>query len=139
MKDFSGFNDIYLYHKHKIPFSLFLKLEDIGDDIEKIRIGHDDSGFAAGWFLSNVEVRKLNTSGNVNISKTNFFFNVLSNFSLFTFFLLHFHLFSFCFLLTFSFLLFFFSFLNSFPFISYLLSFSLTLFCNSFLISFSFF
>ena len=63
------------YLKQKIHGAFFFQLEDIGDDIEKIRIGHDDSGFATGWFLAKVEVRKLNSSGMVNILKTISSFN----------------------------------------------------------------
>ncbi|XP_064633987.1 lipoxygenase homology domain-containing protein 1-like isoform X3 [Lineus longissimus] len=40
-----------------------LELEDIGEPIEKIRIGHDDSGFASGWHLDRVDVKKLKTKG----------------------------------------------------------------------------
>ncbi|CAI9730794.1 homology domain-containing 1-like isoform X1 [Octopus vulgaris] len=40
-----------------------LEMENIGDDVEKIRIGHDGSGFGAGWYLAKVEVRKLIYSG----------------------------------------------------------------------------
>ncbi|KAJ8017682.1 Lipoxygenase-likey domain-containing protein 1 [Holothuria leucospilota] len=36
-----------------------LELEDVGDTIEKVRIGHDNSGFGAAWHLNKVEVRKL--------------------------------------------------------------------------------
>jgi len=42
-----------------------LQLEDIGDDIEKLRIGHDGKGFGAGWHLDKVEVRRLKDSGKV--------------------------------------------------------------------------
>ncbi|GAB1599835.1 lipoxygenase homology domain-containing protein 1 isoform X2 [Argonauta hians] len=40
-----------------------LEMEDVGDDIERIRIGHDGSGFGAGWYLAKVQVRKLISSG----------------------------------------------------------------------------
>ncbi|XP_071500737.1 lipoxygenase homology domain-containing protein 1-like [Diadema antillarum] len=36
-----------------------VELEDVGDTIEKIRIGHDNSGFGAAWHLNKVEIRKL--------------------------------------------------------------------------------
>jgi len=42
-------------------------LEDVGDTIEKIRIGHDGSGFGDGWHLASVAIRKLHDSGKVNI------------------------------------------------------------------------
>lgn len=46
-------------------FGLFCKMENIGDDVEKIRIGHDGSGLGAGWYLAKVEVRKFISSGKV--------------------------------------------------------------------------
>ena len=50
----------------KLNNSLFcLQMEDVGDTIEKLRIGHDGSGFGAGWHLEKVEVRKLQESGKV--------------------------------------------------------------------------
>ncbi|CAF4048737.1 unnamed protein product, partial [Rotaria sordida] len=36
-----------------------LELEDVGKDIEKIRIGHDNRGFGASWHLDHVEIRRL--------------------------------------------------------------------------------
>ncbi|CAK8676643.1 unnamed protein product [Clavelina lepadiformis] len=36
-----------------------LELDDIGDTIEKIRIGHDGKGWGAGWHLDKVQVRRL--------------------------------------------------------------------------------
>lgn len=42
-----------------------LQLEDIGDKIDKLRIGHDGSGLGAGWHLNKVEVRKLSKKGKV--------------------------------------------------------------------------
>ncbi|XP_070566658.1 lipoxygenase homology domain-containing protein 1-like isoform X2 [Ptychodera flava] len=40
-----------------------VELEDVGETIEKIRIGHDGSGFGAAWHLHKVEVRRLLDSG----------------------------------------------------------------------------
>ncbi|CAH1787210.1 unnamed protein product [Owenia fusiformis] len=40
-----------------------IELEDVGDPIEKIRIGHDASGWGSGWHLNRVEMRKLHESG----------------------------------------------------------------------------
>ena len=37
----------------------------MGETIEKIRIGHDGSGFGDGWHLAHVAVRKLHDSGKV--------------------------------------------------------------------------
>ena len=34
---------------------ILLQLDDIGEVIEKIRIGHDNKGFASGWHLSKVD------------------------------------------------------------------------------------
>ncbi|KAL2100047.1 hypothetical protein ACEWY4_004441 [Coilia grayii] len=40
-----------------------LEMEDTGDLLEKIRIGHDSSGMASGWHLDRVEVRRLLRKG----------------------------------------------------------------------------
>lgn len=42
-----------------------LQLEDIGDIIEKIRIGHDNRGMNGGWHLDRVEIRRLLRKGKV--------------------------------------------------------------------------
>ena len=49
----------------KSMLSLVLQLEDVGDEIEKIRIGHDGSGFGAAWHLNKVEIRRLKDTGKV--------------------------------------------------------------------------
>ncbi|XP_022094211.1 lipoxygenase homology domain-containing protein 1-like isoform X2 [Acanthaster planci] len=36
-----------------------IELEDVGETIEKLRIGHDNAGFGAAWHLNKVEVRRL--------------------------------------------------------------------------------
>ncbi|CAF4587849.1 unnamed protein product [Rotaria sp. Silwood1] len=36
-----------------------LELEDVGKDIEKLRIGHDNRGWGAAWHLDRVEIRRL--------------------------------------------------------------------------------
>ncbi|CAM2710921.1 unnamed protein product [Rotaria socialis] len=36
-----------------------LELEDVGQFIEKIRIGHDNTGWGAAWHLDRVEIRRL--------------------------------------------------------------------------------
>lgn len=41
------------------------KLEDIGDVLEKIRIGHDNQGTNPGWHLDRVEIRRLLRKGKV--------------------------------------------------------------------------
>ena len=38
---------------------MFLQLDNVGDVIEKIRIGHDNKGITPGWHLDKVEVRRL--------------------------------------------------------------------------------
>lgn len=35
------------------------KLEDVGEVIEKIRIGHDNTGMNPGWHCSYVDIRRL--------------------------------------------------------------------------------
>ncbi|KAL2092882.1 hypothetical protein ACEWY4_012680 [Coilia grayii] len=40
-----------------------VELEDIGDVIEKIRIGHDNRGTNPGWHLDRVEIRRLLRKG----------------------------------------------------------------------------
>jgi len=39
--------------------SSFPKLEDVGEIIEKIRIGHDNTGMNPGWHCSHVDIRRL--------------------------------------------------------------------------------
>ena len=39
--------------------------EDIGKVIEKVRVGHDNSGAFSGWHLERVEVRRLKEDGKV--------------------------------------------------------------------------
>ncbi|XP_074659812.1 lipoxygenase homology domain-containing protein 1-like [Tubulanus polymorphus] len=43
-----------------------VELEDVGDKIEKLRIGHDGTGFGAGWHLNKVEIRKLKEDVHIN-------------------------------------------------------------------------
>lgn len=40
-----------------------VELEDVGDTIEKIRIGHDNAGLTPGWHLDKVTIRRLHESG----------------------------------------------------------------------------
>lgn len=40
-------------------FFFFMKLEDVGEIIEKIRIGHDNTGINPGWHCSHVDIRRL--------------------------------------------------------------------------------
>eukprot|EP00061_Rhincodon_typus_P012512 g38293.t1 len=39
------------------------RLEDVGECIEKIRIGHDGRGINSGWHLDRVEIRRLLQKG----------------------------------------------------------------------------
>ncbi|CAF3251609.1 unnamed protein product [Rotaria sp. Silwood2] len=39
--------------------TFILELEDVGDYIEKIRIGHDNTGFCPAWHLDHVEICRL--------------------------------------------------------------------------------
>ena len=43
-------------------------MEDVGKTIEKIRVGHDGSGYGAGWHLEKIEVRRLKDGAKVNIA-----------------------------------------------------------------------
>ncbi|XP_052229243.1 lipoxygenase homology domain-containing protein 1-like isoform X2 [Dreissena polymorpha] len=47
-----------------------LELEDVGDTIEKIRIGHDNAGIGPGWHLDKVIIRRLHESGKGSITYT---------------------------------------------------------------------
>ncbi|GFN87702.1 hypothetical protein PoB_001420800 [Plakobranchus ocellatus] len=47
-----------------------VEMEDIGDTIEKVRVGHDGSGFGAGWHLDKLEVRRLHMSGKGSVTYT---------------------------------------------------------------------
>ncbi|KAH9519113.1 Lipoxygenase y domain-containing protein 1 [Bulinus truncatus] len=47
-----------------------VEMEDVGESIEKLRIGHDDSGFGAAWHLEKVEVRRLHNSGKGSVTYT---------------------------------------------------------------------
>jgi hypothetical protein len=48
---------------------IFVKeLEDVGDQIEKLRVGHDNKGFGSDWHLDKVEVRRMNTTDSLDSS-----------------------------------------------------------------------
>ena len=51
-----------------------IQLEDVGETIEKLRIGHDGKGFGSGWHLNKVEIRRLMQSGKVR------YMSVIKNF-----------------------------------------------------------
>uniref|UniRef100_A0A3Q2XV35 Lipoxygenase homology PLAT domains 1 n=1 Tax=Hippocampus comes TaxID=109280 RepID=A0A3Q2XV35_HIPCM len=44
---------------------ILCQLEDVGDIIEKIRVGHDNRGSNSGWHLDKVEIRRLLRKGKV--------------------------------------------------------------------------
>ena len=46
-------------------FIFFFYLEDVGDIIEKIRIGHNGGGLNSGWHLDRVAIRRLLPNGKV--------------------------------------------------------------------------
>jgi hypothetical protein len=45
-----------------------IQLEDVGESIEKIRIGHDDAGIGSGWHLDRVDIRRLKDFGRVSFA-----------------------------------------------------------------------
>lgn len=51
--------------QHRRRCEVFSQLEDIGDVIEKIRIGHDNRGSNPGWHLDRVEIRRKLRKGKV--------------------------------------------------------------------------
>jgi len=48
----------------------FFQLDNVGDVIEKIRIGHDNKGMTPGWHLDKVEVRRLKEDGETSTTYT---------------------------------------------------------------------
>ncbi|XP_078530890.1 lipoxygenase homology domain-containing protein 1 isoform X2 [Lissotriton helveticus] len=52
-----------LYFERNSVDQFIVELEDVGDTIEKIRIGHNDKGLQAGWHLDRVEIRRLLPNG----------------------------------------------------------------------------
>ena len=55
-----------------IPYHGFFvfQLDNVGDVIEKIRIGHDNKGMTPGWHLDKVEVRRLKEDGETSTTYT---------------------------------------------------------------------
>lgn len=54
-----------------IKFQSFVfQLDNVGDVIEKIRIGHDNKGMTPGWHLDKVEVRRLKEDGETSTTYT---------------------------------------------------------------------
>ncbi|KAG9266056.1 lipoxygenase homology domain-containing protein 1 [Astyanax mexicanus] len=52
-----------MYFERAAENMFIVELEDIGDIIEKIRIGHDNRGVNGGWHLDRVEIRRLLRKG----------------------------------------------------------------------------
>ncbi|XP_057216274.1 lipoxygenase homology domain-containing protein 1-like isoform X1 [Triplophysa rosa] len=52
-----------MYFERGAEDMFIVELEDIGDIIEKIRIGHDNRGVNPGWHLDRVEIRRLLRNG----------------------------------------------------------------------------
>uniref|UniRef100_A0AAY4A0E6 PLAT domain-containing protein n=1 Tax=Denticeps clupeoides TaxID=299321 RepID=A0AAY4A0E6_9TELE len=52
-----------MYFKRGGEDMFIVELEDIGDVMEKIRIGHDNRGINPGWHLDRVEIRRLLRKG----------------------------------------------------------------------------
>ncbi|XP_026153735.1 lipoxygenase homology domain-containing protein 1 [Mastacembelus armatus] len=52
-----------MYFERGAEDMFIVELEDVGDVIEKIRIGHDNHGVNPGWHLDRVEIRRLLRKG----------------------------------------------------------------------------
>ncbi|XP_051267644.1 lipoxygenase homology domain-containing protein 1 [Dicentrarchus labrax] len=52
-----------MYFERGVEDMFIVELEDVGDVIEKIRIGHDNRGVNPGWHLDRVEIRRLLRKG----------------------------------------------------------------------------
>ncbi|XP_071008463.1 lipoxygenase homology domain-containing protein 1 [Oncorhynchus clarkii lewisi] len=52
-----------MYFERGAEDMFIVELEDVGDVIEKIRIGHDNRGLNGGWHLDRVEIRRLLRKG----------------------------------------------------------------------------
>uniref|UniRef100_A0AAQ5YHT5 Lipoxygenase homology PLAT domains 1b n=1 Tax=Amphiprion ocellaris TaxID=80972 RepID=A0AAQ5YHT5_AMPOC len=61
-----------LYFERGAEDMFIVELEDIGDIIEKIRIGHDNRGTNPGWHLDRVEIRRQLRKGKVGSETTIF-------------------------------------------------------------------
>ncbi|XP_077916251.1 lipoxygenase homology domain-containing protein 1 isoform X3 [Halichoerus grypus] len=48
-----------LFFERKSASCFIMELEDVGEIIEKIRIGHDNTGINPGWHCSHVDIRRL--------------------------------------------------------------------------------
>uniref|UniRef100_A0A8C4HE08 Lipoxygenase homology domains 1b n=1 Tax=Dicentrarchus labrax TaxID=13489 RepID=A0A8C4HE08_DICLA len=61
-----------LYFERGAEDMFIVELEDIGDVLEKIRIGHDNKGTNPGWHLDRVEIRRQLRKGKVGSETTIF-------------------------------------------------------------------
>ncbi|KAJ3604783.1 hypothetical protein NHX12_026835, partial [Muraenolepis orangiensis] len=52
-----------MYFERGAEDMFIVELEDVGDVIEKIRIGHDNRGVNPGWHMDRVEIRRLLRKG----------------------------------------------------------------------------
>ncbi|KAM4708199.1 lipoxygenase homology domain-containing protein 1 [Discoglossus pictus] len=52
-----------MYFERNSVDQFIVELEDVGDIIEKIRIGHNGKGINSGWHLDRVEIRRLLPNG----------------------------------------------------------------------------
>ncbi|XP_058133602.1 lipoxygenase homology domain-containing protein 1 [Dasypus novemcinctus] len=48
-----------LFFERKSASRFIMELEDVGEIVEKIRIGHDNTGINPGWHCSHVDIRRL--------------------------------------------------------------------------------
>ncbi|XP_006891751.1 PREDICTED: lipoxygenase homology domain-containing protein 1 isoform X2 [Elephantulus edwardii] len=48
-----------LFFERKSASRFIMELEDVGEVIEKIRLGHDNTGINPGWHCSHVDIRRL--------------------------------------------------------------------------------
>ncbi|KAL4660900.1 lipoxygenase homology domain-containing protein 1-like [Arapaima gigas] len=53
----------HMYFERGAEDMFIVELEDVGDVIEKIRIGHNNRGISAGWHLDRIEIRRLLRKG----------------------------------------------------------------------------
>ncbi|XP_028915161.1 lipoxygenase homology domain-containing protein 1 [Ornithorhynchus anatinus] len=52
-----------MYFERKSANRFIVELEDVGEVIEKIRIGHDNSGINPGWHCDHIDIRRLLPGG----------------------------------------------------------------------------
>ncbi|XP_038600030.1 lipoxygenase homology domain-containing protein 1 isoform X2 [Tachyglossus aculeatus] len=52
-----------IYFERKSANRFIVELEDVGEVLEKIRIGHDNSGINPGWHCDHIDIRRLLPGG----------------------------------------------------------------------------